>query len=446
MLGHYLVGLCGVLTIVCLGATDSDGDPFGRVQGVVRALTTEGGADSACTTPTGFPSSWCSSMQHVDSESLGILVELGIMEMLLKAAANNFPGRHLDFGEASCRADIKSREKNETRAEFRGLVNEDDARRGVSDLALKQIDSFVAGTGVLINLHITHHAGTTVCHAAKLDQACCNCTNSCYPPQLDPNGIFVLIDRYIDKHCKTDPADCGVGGSPKIQRLLEAFFFASTKMLGERNKVWSHEWRAAPPARIWEHFPWASERILTVLVVRDPLQRMLSEDGTAMDKYPEAFGHPMGANFTRYMTDHMANDYAFGILAGRTNPVDTALGPRMTRAKFTVESASVVLDQSCLAQGLCKFCHLVGWDRCGRYANDLDSEYMGTPEAVCTKNHMWASSIVRFGTFFQEALRRNAAGIELYLYAKLRALQTCPCECSGPKCSCGPFSSEEGRL
>ena len=219
-----MVGLCGVLTIVCLGATDSGGDPFGRVEGVTRALTTEGGADSGCTTPSGFPPSWCSSMQHVDSESLGILVELGIMGMLLKAAANNFPGRHLDFGEASCRADIKSREKNETRAEFRGLVNEDDARRGVSDLALKQIDSFVAGTGVLINLHITHHAGTTVCRAAKLDQACCNCADSCVPPQLDADGIFVLIDRYIDKHCKTDPADCGVGGSPKIQRLLEAFF------------------------------------------------------------------------------------------------------------------------------------------------------------------------------------------------------------------------------
>jgi hypothetical protein len=379
-------------------------------------------------------------MQHVDAESLGLLNELGIMRMLEALAEKDFPGRHLDFGEASCRADIESGEKNETRAEFRGLVQQADARRGVSDLALKQIDNFVAGAGILINLHITHHAGTTLCTASKLDQACCNCYDSCVT-SVDVRSVLDKIDGHIGKHCKADPADCGVGGSPKMQRLLEAFFFASTKMLGARNKVWSNEWMSAPPARIWEHFPWASERILTVLIARDPLQRMLSKDGVAIDKYPEAFGPPTGrpvpgADFTRFMADNMANDYAFNILAGQSNSANSA-GPPMTGAKFTVDSASVVLDQSCFAQSLCKFCHLVGWDRCGRYHKDLNQ-----PAHGCSSNHKWNSNAVIFGPFFEEAIRRNAPGIELYLHAKKRALQQCACECSGPKCSCGPFTPE----
>ena len=112
------VGLCGLLTRVCIGATDVDSDPFGRLQGAATDLTTtEGGsAGSTCTTPAGFPSSWCTSIQHVDAESLGLLNELGIMRMLEDLAEKDFPGRHLDFGEASCRADIQSGEKNETRA------------------------------------------------------------------------------------------------------------------------------------------------------------------------------------------------------------------------------------------------------------------------------------------------------------------------------------------
>jgi hypothetical protein len=78
---------------------------------------------------------------------------------------------------------------------------------------------------------------------------------------------------------------------PLLLRTNPRLFFVTTKMVGGMNKVWSNEWTEAPPARIWEHFLWTSERILTVPVVWDPLQRMMSSDGTSAP-YPEAFGGP----------------------------------------------------------------------------------------------------------------------------------------------------------
>jgi hypothetical protein len=62
---------------------------------------------------------------------------------------------HHDFGKAGCYSDIKSRESDATRIRFRQEYPAD--YTSLSPLAKTQLAHVTNGTGVIVNIHVTHH-------------------------------------------------------------------------------------------------------------------------------------------------------------------------------------------------------------------------------------------------------------------------------------------------
>jgi hypothetical protein len=232
------------------------------------------------------------------------------------------------------------------------------------------------------------------------------------------------------------------------------------EFMGGRNQLLSF---------FWEAFPFKSEKILSVFIARDPMQRLLSGDGTMNSKYPEAYPDSKlkPRNFHRFAmeTPPQASDYAMNILAGtlaeelvwtpgtpfpkrKASVVEDGDGDRKVAfeiAKNCIDQFSIILDQACFGRSICAFCSLLGWDNCHRYHVGWRSS--DPREAACPEK-LWVSTqhVIQPREDWELLLSENTLGIEVYKRAKERALKKCPCFCKEvdgiPKCNCGPWSPD----
>jgi hypothetical protein len=215
----------------------------------------------------------------------------------------------------------------------------------------------------------------------------------------------------------------------------------------------SWEFREGPDTFFWEAFPFKSEKILSVFVARDPMQRLLA--GIEEEEYPEAYSDLKSKprNFHRFAMDKpsSATDYAMNILSGtsaeetgrKTKDGDRKVAFEM--AKKSIDQFSIILDQACFGRSICAFCSLLGWDNCHRYHH---SWLPNMPHEAACPEKIWVSiqHVIQPREDWELLLSENTLGIEVYKRAKERALKKCPCFCKEddgiPKCNCGPWSPD----
>jgi len=256
--------------------------------------------------------------------------------------------------------------------------------------------------------------------------------------------------RSAKRHCKsitgTDRQKYLACGSA----IFERYFFESVAAFSPENHYWSLEFMSGPDSFFWEAFPFKSEKVLSVFIARDPMQRLLSGDGQLNLKYPEAYPDSKlkPRNFHRFAveTPPQASDYAMNILSGKIGNVED--GDRKVAfemAKKSIDQFSIILDQACFGRSICAFCSLLGWDNCHRYHNLW---YPHDPHEAACPEKLWVSTqhIIQPREDWELLLSENTLGIEVYKRAKERALKKCPCFCKEvdgiPKCNCGPWSPD----
>lgn len=232
----------------------------------------------------------------------------------------------------------------------------------------------LAATGahaIVVNIHITHHAGTTLCAWAR--------TNVRVP------AFACLAGGTEDKNV--------------------------TAWSGTYDLI-SWEYQDAPKPSL-STVNWEDPNIVSVLIARDPMDRLLSGDG--------AYG-PFGVVPRRlravrsekqwwdFAQTYYANNYALHILADGDHS-DRGL----VRAKKLCNRFTYILDQACLDANLKVLANRLGWDK------PLAEE--DTPGGHTV--HRDARTRIHNDEVWRFLVKQNKNDIALYKWLKTKSLVRC---------------------
>jgi hypothetical protein len=276
----------------------------------------------------------------------------------------------------------------------------------------------------MLNIHITHHAGTHLCHVLGYNG--------------DPNGprgspAFACMSDKSNLMNGTFPGDYPWSQdtvSSNIQSVRPFFHFIS----------WEFSYPNRNPL---EPVDWEDPHLVSIVAVKHPVDRFLSfiKDGRCAQElgYQDMFaethkaGNYSALNHTdwwrcaRGEVDHpkviptVADNYGLRILAdgGCCQGADTDR-KHLEYAKTLVDRMTVVLDVECLNDGITALANLTG------IALDLVGNKQLATKMQSTK-HVHASARERIGhdDVYEYLLEKNQLEIEFYEWAKTKSLVQC---------------------
>lgn len=277
------------------------------------------------------------------------------------------------------------------------------AKYKVPERTALQVENYRLGTGLILNLHITHHGGTFVCkHLGSLPDALGRapkraCNNE---PDMESKTGYSYGRKPWNGHDET---------SEMISIARKTFHMIGWEF-GYLNRI------PDPSLNVTE---WENPNLFSVLVMRDPMSRLLAASGWTSKHYPNiGKGKATEEDWWGYaLNDWFTNNYALRVLAGsdccngaETDPI------HLEHAKALVERFSVVLDIECLTEGLEAVADLLNITLAGNEKKKRRS-----------KNHHHAPSRERIGydNVYEYLLEKNKLDIELYEWSKNRALIKC---------------------
>ena len=249
---------------------------------------------------------------------------------------------------------------------------------------LMQIQNYKTGQSIIVNFHITHHAGTTLCDWARGNGpvapfACMG--GNITPPDLGNSMSSLTTPWYFNE---TDYW---------IRRVRPVFHFIS----------WEHgriRLRRSLNATNWEH-----PRLVSIIVMRNPMDRLLTEVGAHYVKN----GTP--EEWWDYARHSETNNYALKAITtyeGCCNDKNTP-GLFLETAKSYIQRFTFVMDMDCLDESLKVLSSILGLN---------DTVKPG-------KHHPSARERINNDTLYDYLVRRNTNDIELYKWAKERSLVKC---------------------
>lgn len=275
----------------------------------------------------------------------------------------------------------------------------------VSERAKSQILSYQSGTALILHIHITHHGGHDFCdligHATGVHGQHGATAYACRVDRHRKEWDFVP-DSSFPKH---DPWEYNQT-SENIKRLRERFHFVS----------WEYYIQSpSPPLR---ETNWEDPNLLSVIVMRDPISRLLAGDG-----WVARFHHNVHLNqateeewWDYANTTHGDTDnFALRTLAGKDCCAGNHTEYRyLEYAKALVSRFSIVLDHACLDEGMEAFADLVGIKKLPR-ADNVDPP----------KKHPPNEQRIPYRNVYDFLVERNKLDLELYEWSKSISLVNC---------------------
>jgi len=275
----------------------------------------------------------------------------------------------------------------------------------VSELAKLQIENYRTNvSGLILHIHITHHAGTEFCNRighARRDASA--------PPFA----------------CRVDIKTAGL---PKKNLNFKPDYDFPT------NDPWSYEKTAYNIARIKEHFHflaweyyveppvpdlrstnWEDPNLLSVIIMRDPISRLLARDGWVSVRHKNIYsGSATEDDWWRYANDTFGDtdNFALRIIAGFPccDGEKTDL-KYLAYAKALLSRFTIILDMDCLDQSMEAFANLVGIP----FKSNIKRQphYPPSSERIPYKN------------VYNFLLQKNRMDIKLYEWSKNISLVRC---------------------
>lgn len=255
------------------------------------------------------------------------------------------------------------------------------------DIRQQQIKNYLSGNALLVNFHITHHAGTSLCHWAKVNGPVPSF--ACMGGDNIPASLKHGIDRKYSPWTFNE-TDYYV---PVIRQHFHyiSWDWGVIKLPGSLNET--H----------WEH-----PNLISIIVLRHPLDRLLSDVG----------GHdvPNGTmeEWWEYANDPIwTNNFALRTIVSKEGCCEGAETSKdyLETAKSYLDRFTIILDQECFGESL------------QALSSTLNLKY--DPESFATITQKSARERINNDTVYEYLRNRNAKDIELYEWAKNRSLVVC---------------------
>ncbi|KAL7479287.1 hypothetical protein ACHAW6_005022 [Cyclotella cf. meneghiniana] len=205
-----------------------------------------------------------------------------------------------------------------------------------SDVKQLQISNYIAGKALILNIHITHHAGTSVC--VKMSQLGPTPSFACMKKKSGDNSPWPAYDPNINKFSISyDDA------STLVQVFRPYFHFMAMEY-----PRWGNLHNAN-----WEY-----ENLVSMIVMRNPLDRFLAggkcgrfHNSLINEADPEP-SEEVQRLFWEYANDGCADNYALRVLANSAHCNEGNMNECFESAKSLLQRFTFILDEDCLDEGM----------------------------------------------------------------------------------------------
>jgi hypothetical protein len=204
--------------------------------------------------------------------------------------------------------------------------------------------------------------------------------------------------------------------SANIERSRRAFRFVA----------WEYR---NPPRPSLSRTNWEDPLLVSVLIIRDPIARLLAGDGFVSSTFPgvsryakdpDSFtGNPSHHEWFRFSRHSRNDNPAIRILAGHDccSSQKEVTDEHLQKAKELISRFTFVLDQACLDDNLKALGSLLKVTLLHRPG--------GTEGAVGGRRHPTNRDRIPFDDIYDYLLQRNKKDMELYQWSKRRSLVQC---------------------
>lgn len=263
-----------------------------------------------------------------------------------------------------------------------------------------QVEQYRKGEALILNLHITHHAGTTICSWAGANGP--TPKFACMQPRPPQTAAHVPV--LSEWHHGTLMNDT------MLSNIRVDFHFVSIELASGKL-----HYPLAP-------FPFEHPNVVSMCVMRDPISRLLSGDGRvtkfmlqAYPKFKTIHDHETWKSkmWWTYADSYFTNNYAMNSLLS-TAPEDKQhrnTHEGLERCKALLVRFTFLLDSACLDDGVKKVSKELGFKDNGRGS------------MMVHKAH--ASSLSRLDhgnkTLLAFLVNKNKLDLELYHFAQQRS-------------------------
>lgn len=266
----------------------------------------------------------------------------------------------------------------------------------LSPNARKQVLAYRNGTGLLVNIHVTHHGGTTVCQVIGRAPGAKGKSPTFYCMGIRPQDGVVNETDYPREHPWS--AKETAASIHKVRRYFHMI-------------AWEYGRRRARPISFtdWEH-----PELLSLVVLRHPLARMLTTTSVYFrERYPNI--HHRNASLEEWWAfakDPRNNNFALAQLADDPTCCQNAetSSIHVRSAQALLRRTSILVDMECLGESLVALADLLGVTL--RKPLPMTKPHL-PPEA-------WMPSDV-----YEYLIYRNRQDIALYEWSKSLSLVRC---------------------
>lgn len=250
---------------------------------------------------------------------------------------------------------------------------------------LAQLSALRKGRAVMYSIHVTHHAGTALCMAARLN------TNA--PPFL----------------CTMDPPMLPEEALPWARS--HGYGYIGDEFQGKVPEGWN-----------WTKVRWEQPGLVSVVVVRNPIDRLFTDDGMAISEFGETAQRDWRA-WDRYARSRYTDNYALRVFGSvwENRPITRK---DLEAARAFLSRVTVIIDQACFSSTVRELFGQIGWKK-------LSGNGFKLRRSSTIKHHAGLKvdsnrALIGNDTIYRKLVSRNALDIELYYWAKIRAWKVCP--------------------
>lgn len=173
--------------------------------------------------------------------------------------------------------------------------------------------------------------------------------------------------------------------------------------LGKKNQIYDADWE--------------NPNLLSVIVMRDPISRLLAGDGLFVQKYPHLFENGTVQEWWQYAhEDSHTNNYALRILSSYDCCNGSHTDPKyLEQAKALVSRFTVVLDIQCLNEGMVKLGEML----------NINVTELGKASRGYKHEHKPSKDRIPYPEVYNYLKKKNHLDIELYEWSKRLSLVNC---------------------
>lgn len=263
----------------------------------------------------------------------------------------------------------------------------------------RQIANYISGEALILNIHITHHAGTSVC--AKMSDC-------------GPTPSFACM-----KHKKNDGTPWP-DNDPQLNR--NGLTYDDAQLMVHVFRPYFHFMSMEYPR--WgnlHHMNWEYENLVSMIVMRDPLDRFLAggkcggyHNTIINEADPDPENEEVQRLYWDYANDSCADNYALRVLAKDKGCNAKNMNECYETAKSLLQRFTFILDEECLDESM----EAMG-DQLGLQI---------TSEGFESRHHHYhktARERINNETLYEFLLDKFYYDIELYEWSKSLSVVTC---------------------